>query len=160
MTASKQIKVRVLKYDGSEYRRWNARMARLEGSLIVLEAEFEFDVQHDSLGTIPKGTQTVEYYWLDRWYNVFRFVEDDNSTRLWYCNVSTPATVADAMLSYVDLDIDMLVQPDLTYALLDLDDFEENAQRFGYSVETQQMAHQAVDELRVLIDTHQFPFTP
>jgi uncharacterized protein len=160
VTAPGQISVRVLKYDGSEYRRWNARMARQEGSLIVLDAEFEFDVQHDSLGTIPQGTRTVEYYWLDRWYNVFRFLQSDDSTKLWYCNVSTPATIADGVLSYVDLDMDLLVQPDLSYEVLDFDDFEKNAQRFGYSEKTRRMAHHTVDELRVMIETRQFPFTP
>jgi len=36
------ITVRVLKYDGTEYRHWSAHLARREGSLIVLEAEFDF----------------------------------------------------------------------------------------------------------------------
>jgi uncharacterized protein len=159
MTTPDQVTVRVVKYDGSEYRRWNARMAQQEGSLIVLDAEFEFDVQHDSLGTIPQGTRTVEYYWLDRWYNVFRFLQSDDSTWLWYCNVGTPATLDDGVISYVDLDMDLLVQPDLTYKVLDFDDFEKNAQRFGYSEETRRMAHQAVDQLSVMIEKRQFPFT-
>src|SRR3989442_119599 len=38
-----QITVRVLKYDGTEYRRWNARIVRTVDSLIVLEGEFESD---------------------------------------------------------------------------------------------------------------------
>ena len=54
------ITVRVLKYDGAEYRRWNARLAQREGSLIVLEAAFEFDVQHHLLGDIRRGTRTIE----------------------------------------------------------------------------------------------------
>src|SRR6266404_7420567 len=62
-----QITVRVLKYDGAEYRRWNATLSRRTGSLIVLAAAFADDVQHDLLGNISCGTRTIEYYWLDRW---------------------------------------------------------------------------------------------
>src|SRR5438552_14551762 len=105
MHTTEQITVRVLKYDGVEYRRWHARIARREGSLIVLDAAFEFDVQHHLLGDILRGTRTIEYYWLDRWYNVFQFLETDGSTRLYYCNISLPPTLAGGVLSYVDLDI-------------------------------------------------------
>src|SRR5712692_5035468 len=70
------ITVCVLKYDGAEHRRWPARLAQREGALVVLDAAFEFDVQHHLLGDIQRGTRTIEYYWLDRWYNVFRFLND------------------------------------------------------------------------------------
>ena len=158
MHASEQIHVRVLKYDGAEYRRWHARLAQREGSLIVLEAAFEFDVQHHLLGDIRRGTRTIEYYWLDRWYNVFRFLSDDGETRLWYCNVNLPPTLAGGVLSYVDLDIDVLVQPDLSYEVVDKDEFEQNAAAFGYPPETVTAAHAAVRELVNLIETRQFPF--
>lgn len=158
MHASEQIQVRVFKYDGAEHRRWHARLARREGSLIVLEAAFERDVQHHLLGDIRRGTRTIEYYWLDRWYNVFRFLNDDGETRLWYCNVNLPPTLAEGVLSYVDLDIDVLVQPDLSYEVVDQDEFEQNAAVFGYSSETVTAAHAAVDELVDLIETRQFAF--
>ncbi|MFN2579381.1 MAG: DUF402 domain-containing protein, partial [Pyrinomonadaceae bacterium] len=79
--------------------------------------------------------RTEEYYWLDRWYNIFRFLEHDGKTRLFYCNVNTPPVFADDSLTYVDLDIDVLVQPDLSYQVLDVDEFESNAARYGYSAE-------------------------
>jgi protein associated with RNAse G/E len=152
------ITVRVLKYDGAEYRRWNARVARREGPLIVLDAEFEFDVQHHLLGDIQRGTRTIEYYWLDRWYNVFQFFEADGGTRLFYCNVNTPPTFADDVLTYIDLDIDLLVQRDHSYQVLDLEEFAANDERYGYSAEIKRRAHLAVDELISMIGTRQFPF--
>lgn len=157
-TAPEQITVRVMKYDGSEYRRWNATMARREGRMIVLDAEFEYDVQHHLLGDIPSGTRTVEYYWLDRWYNIFQFLEDDGKTRLYYCNINMPPTFADSTLSYIDLDLDILVQPDYSYEVLDLDEFQKHAELFGYDDETKRQARATVDELISMIETRQFPF--
>ena len=121
MESPDQVTVRVLKYDGTEYRRWNARLWQNNGSLLVLDAEFEYDVQHDLLGAIPSGTRTIESYWLNRWYNIFRFMNDDNSTRLYYCNINMPPSLEDNVLTYIDLDIDILVQPDFSYQVLDLD---------------------------------------
>ena len=154
-----QLTVRVLKYDGTEYRRWTARRSRREGSLLVLDAEFEYDVHHDLLGAIQSGTRTIEYYWLDRWYNIFRFMNGDNiGTRLYYCNINMPPSLKDNVLTYIDLDIDILVQPDFSYQVLDLDEFEENARRYGYSEEVKSKAQAAVDELVSMIVRHQFPF--
>src|SRR5687768_2037355 len=97
MSAPRGITVRVLKHDGAEYRRWSASLARHEGDMIVLDAEFDVDVSHEILGEIRQRTRTVEYYWLNRWYNVFRFLKDDGSTRLWYCNINTPPEFKDRL---------------------------------------------------------------
>jgi protein associated with RNAse G/E len=152
------ITVRVLKYDGTEYRRWKASLAQQEDSLLVLDAEFEYDVQHQLLGEIKRGTRTIEYYWLDRWYNIFRFLDEDGATRLFYCNVNMPPKFEGATLSYVDLDIDILVQPAFSYQVLDQDEFEKHAELFGYDDETRRQAHSAVDELIAMIERRQFPF--
>jgi len=155
---SNQITLRVLKYDATEYRRWTARIARVTKSLIVLDAEFESDVQHALLGAIARGTRTEEYYWFDRWYNVFRFLNDDGTTRLFYCNINMPPSLKGNELIYIDLDIDILVQPDFNYQILDLEEFEANAKRYGYSEEEKERAHAAVNEVIALIAARKFPF--
>jgi protein associated with RNAse G/E len=152
------IMVRVLKYDGTEYRRWNARLTRRAGSLVVLDAEFETDVSHHLLGEIKRGTRTVEYYWLDRWYNIFRFLSEDGETRLYYCNINTLPSLENGVLTYIDLDIDLLVQPDSSYRVLDLEEFDDNAIHYGYSDQVKAEAQAAVSELISLIENHEFPF--
>ena len=154
----RQIIVSVLKYDMGEHRRWPARIATMEGPLLVLDAVFDGEIQHDLLGTISSGTISTEYYWLDRWYNVFRFSDPDRTLKSFYCNVNTPPLFDGRVLSYIDLDIDVLVAPDLTYKILDVDDFEENTRRYGYPEEVQANARQALAELTGLIETRSFPF--
>ena len=158
MMGPDQLTVRVLKYDGTEYRRWGARLSRREGSLLVLDAEFEYDVQHDLLGAIQSGSRTIEYYWLNRWYNIFRFMNDKNVTRQYYCNVNMPPSLKGTVLTYIDLDIDILVQPDFSFQVLDLEEFEENARRYGYSEEVKSKARAAVDKLVFMVESRQFPF--
>ena len=155
---SDHLTVQVLKHDGREYRRWQARVAERKEKLIVLDAEFDVDVHHHLLGDIKRGTRTVEYYWLDRWYNVFRFLHADGSTRLYYCNINTPPVLEGDVLTYVDLDIDVLVQPDYTYQILDLEEFAANSAAYGYSIEEKTNAQAAVDELRLMILNRSLPF--
>ena len=148
----------VCKFDGAEHRRWSARLIEKVDSLIVLDAKFEEHIEHDLLGTIPIGTLSTEYYWLDRWYNVFRFRDADLNLKRFYCNINMPPRFDGQTLTYVDLDIDVLVEPDLSYRVLDLEDFQENARQYNYPVEIQTGAHRALDELIGLIETRAFPF--
>ena len=133
---------------------------RQEGALILLDARFADEVSHDLLGTIAIGTHSLEYYWLDRWYNVFRFAQPDGNLRNYYCNVNVPPTFDGKTLSYVDLDLDILVEPDFSYRILDVADFERNAESYGYSSEVQANARRAVDEVVTMIETRAFPFCP
>lgn len=153
-----EIVVRACKYDGRVHRNWVGRLRERTGSLIVIDAEFAEEVRHPLLGTIAPGTLSTEYYWTDRWYNVFRFAEANGALRNYYCNINRPAEFDDQLLSFVDLDIDVLVAPDYTYSLLDTEEFAINAARFAYPEEVCRHAHQALDELIRLIQTRRFPF--
>jgi uncharacterized protein len=134
-------------------------VVRSDGPLLVLDAEFDHDIQHDLLGTIASGTLSTEYYWLDRWYNVFRFSDTSRQLRNFYCNVNMPPSFDGEVLSYVDLDIDVLVEPGFSYQVLDLEDFETNAERYDYPEKVQENAWRAVDELISLIEARAFPFS-
>ncbi|HEX8175242.1 MAG TPA: DUF402 domain-containing protein [Pyrinomonadaceae bacterium] len=153
-----EITVQVLKYDGAPHRRWRARLKERRRELLILDAAFEEEVNHSQLGLIRRGTVSIEYYWLDRWYNVFRFLEPDGSVRNFYCNVNMPPALDGSLLSYVDLDIDILVAPDLSYEILDMDEFSVNAERYGYTREVLSKARIALDELQTLIGARAFPF--
>lgn len=152
------ITVRACKHDGREHRRWFAELLEQNGTLLVLDAYFGEEISHDLLGTIAVGTHSVEYYWLDRWYNVFRFAEPNGELRNFYCNVNVPPTLDDATLSYIDLDLDILVAPDFSYQILDREDFESNARLYNYSDDVRKNATQALDELVNMIETRVFPF--
>ena len=153
------IDVRVKKYDGTEHRRWPAVLVEHDGPLLVLDAVFDEEIQHDLLGTIASGTISVEYYWLDRWYNVFRFCDQTRKLQNFYCNVGLPPSFDGHVLSYVDLDIDVLVKPDFSYQVLDLEDFEENARRYDYPIDVRGNACAALAELIGLIEMRSYPFS-
>jgi protein associated with RNAse G/E len=154
----RSILVRACKFDGAEHRSWPAELIRQESALLVLDAKFEDEVRHDHLGTLLCGTRSLEYYWLDRWYSIFRFSEPTGELRNFYCNINLPPVLQGSVLSYIDLDIDVLVNPDLSFKILDEDEFTANALRYNYPVEVQAHARRALAELITLIEGRQFPF--
>ena len=105
------------------------------------------------------GDVFTEYYFLDRWYNVFRFSDANQKLKSFYCNVNTPPSFDGKELSYVDLDIDVLVQPDFSFQILDLEDFETNAKVYAYPDNVRKNASRALGDLIQLIETQAFPFS-
>ncbi|MFN2453878.1 MAG: DUF402 domain-containing protein [Pyrinomonadaceae bacterium] len=157
-TAPEQTIIRACKFDGAVHRQWHARLTRRTGELLVFDAEFAETIHHKLLGTIERGTQSTEYYWLDRPYNIFRFSAPGGELRNFYCNINQPPSFADQVLTYVDLDIDVLVAPDFSYTVLDEDEFAANAARYKYPASLQQAARRALRELIELIEARGFPF--
>ncbi len=126
--------------------------------MLVLDGQFDSEIEHDLLGTIASGTHSLEYYWLDRWYNVFRFSQPGGELRNFYCNINVPPIFDGKLLSYVDLDLDILVAPDFSYQVLDAEEFERNAELYGYDEEVRRNAKIAVEELVGMIEKRALPF--
>jgi protein associated with RNAse G/E len=159
MKQGEEITVRSLKHGGRPHRVWRARLETHEGSLIVLDAFFAEEVRHPILGTIEAGTLSKEFFWTDRWYSVFRFGAPTGGGLLnFYCNVNTPARLETGTLYFTDLDMDVLVKPDLSYSILDEDEFEKHAELYSYPPEYRVRAREALDELVSRIEGRQFPF--
>ena len=71
------------------------------------------------------GDRFVEYYYTDRWYNIFAIHDrDDDQVKGWYCNIGMPAEVKDGIVSYVDLALDLWVSAAGKQTLLDEEEFE------------------------------------
>jgi hypothetical protein len=155
---NQQITVQALKYDGTIHRTWNCELINESKELWEFVGVFQQEIKHPLLGVIRPATISYEYYWKNRWYNVFRFHEPEGVLRNFYCNVNMPPVLQENVLTYVDLDIDVLVAPDLSYQIVDMDEFEENAAKHEYGAETIRQAHESLSELIRLIENRRFPF--
>lgn len=158
MNGEKIIVINSRKFDGKIHRSWKADLISQEDSLLVFVGEFEKEVKHPNLGVIRRGTVSYEYYWLDRWYNIFRFHEPEGALRNFYCNVNMPPKFENGVLDYIDLDVDILVWKDFKYEILDAEEFEDNAAKYFYSENLKQMVDSNVKELINLIEDRKYPF--
>ncbi|MGI8639566.1 MAG: DUF402 domain-containing protein [Pyrinomonadaceae bacterium] len=156
---NKLITINSRKFDGKIHRSWKAELIKQENFLLTFVGEFDKEIEHPHLGVIRRGTISYEFYWLDRWYNVFRFHEPDGDLRNFYCNINMPPAFEKRILDYVDLDIDVLVWKDFSFEVLDLDEFEENAVKYKYSPAIYDKANESLAELTVMIKKKSFPFS-
>lgn len=146
-----EVTVNSRKYDGRVRRTWKGGLLTRSDDLVVLVGRFDEDVEHSDLGIIRRGTVSFEHFWPARWYNIFRFHEPDGQLKAWYCNVAMPAVFDREVIDFIDLDIDVVVWPDMSYDVVDLDDFERNSQKYGYPVEIRSAAQSALADLLTMI---------
>lgn len=159
MSESNQIvTINSRKFDGKIHRSWQAELIEQKDNLLLFVGKFENDVRHLEIGFIRRGTISYEYYWLDRWFNVFRFHEPEGDLRCFYCNVNMPPKFENGILDYIDLDIDVLVWKDFSFEILDLEEFEQNSKIYGYSGELILKTRQTLDKLLEVIQLREFPF--
>lgn len=152
------ITINSRKFDGRVHRAWQAGLLEETEEFYLFVGEFENEVRHPKLGVIRPGTISYEYYWKNEWYNVFRFHEPEGDLRNFYCNINCPPQLADGVLDYIDLEIDILVWSDFSFEILDLDEYEENARLFNFSDEIKFKVEETLGRLLEMIKAKQFPF--
>jgi len=129
-------------------------LSRAEHS-IVLEALFDRADMPFMNVVFKTGDRFVEYYYSDRWYNIFAIHDrEDGQIKGWYCNIGQPAAIDDGMVSYVDLALDLWVSVDGKQTVLDEDEFEE----LKLSEELKTGALNGLDELKGLFKSKNPPF--
>ena len=122
---------------------------------IVLEALFDRADMAFMDVVFKTGDRFVEYYYADRWYNIFAIHDrEDGQIKGWYCNIGQPAIIDDGIVSYVDLALDLWVAMDGKQTVLDEDEFEE----LKLNEELKTGALNGLDELKDLFKSKNPPF--
>lgn len=98
---------------------------RREPDRVVLEALFNRPDMPFMDIVLKENDRFVETFFSDRWYNIFEIYDrDDGQVKGWYCNIGKPAVIADDVVSYVDLALDLWVSAAGKQTVLDEDEFE------------------------------------
>lgn len=103
-----------------------------------------------SSGVRPLRNNCLQVFWPQRWYMLSAFYNDRVLLRT-YANIIQPAVVDIERLSYVDLELSILVEPDLSYEVLTQAEFEQAAETLHYSEETRTAASEALRTLTSII---------
>ncbi len=145
--AAARIKVQKKNPSGEVTYQYEGMMLSRDEHSIVLEALFD-RADMPFMGVVFKtGDRFVEYYYTDRWYNIFVVHDrDDGRIKGWYCNIGKPAVFEDGTVSYVDLALDLWVATDGKQTVLDEDEFEA----LGLDEDLRAGARKGLEELQQL----------
>jgi uncharacterized protein len=150
------VHVRKLRPDRSQAFAWDGTVLRCDESGIVLRAKFNVDLVDLGFTTFRRGDEFIEFYYFDRWYNVFQVSSPDGVLKGWYANVGLPAELkTDAgELQYVDLALDVWADPNGEFVVLDQHEFDA---LLVEHVELIEAAERGRDTLLALAEARRLP---
>jgi protein associated with RNAse G/E len=106
---ARPLVIQKLLYDGSKSYRWVGREIQRDEDHLFFTAVFERDGRDLGYVRFDKGDVFYEWYYFDRWYNVFQVYSASGDLKGWYCNITAPAKVDGDELTFVDLALDLWV---------------------------------------------------
>jgi uncharacterized protein len=158
------IHVRKLRPDGSEAFAWDGDVLACDEVGIVLRATFNVPLVELGFTTFRAGDVFVEFYYWERWYNVFQVSSADGTLKGWYANVGRPAELDTsgerAELRYVDLALDVWADPDGRFQVLDEDEYADLVAAGALSTDARAGAAEGRAALVALAAAHTLPRWP
>ncbi|HYO88966.1 MAG TPA: DUF402 domain-containing protein [Candidatus Limnocylindrales bacterium] len=118
--------LRVIKCDftGKPVWEYSGLLVEWAAASLCLSAAFNVDDRDDGYFVWQRGDTFIEWYYTDRWYNVFEIHDRvSGEVRGWYCNITRPALFSPGTVTWDDLELDVFVRPDGTLLVLDEDDY-------------------------------------
>src|SRR5579864_5104981 len=105
--------ITIIKLDpaGVEITRYTGTILERSAYEVVIEAAWtrpDCDLGYTRFET---GDQFIEYYYTDRWFNVFAVASKEGIKKGWYCNIAEPACISGDVITQVDLYLDVWVSP-------------------------------------------------
>jgi uncharacterized protein len=147
------------KFNNQVHLKFDARLTYDDGDLLRVSYPMGTVVHHFTRrAEFIEKTNTEAWFWRSRWYNVYVNIYEDGSLKSFYCNVAMPPNLDHDEIHWIDLDLDVQIFPDGTYAILDEDEFDEHKVKYGYPDDVQARARQAVDEIIALARLRTEPF--
>ncbi|HEY0757472.1 MAG TPA: DUF402 domain-containing protein [Ktedonobacteraceae bacterium] len=141
---------------GEEKIRYPAKVSvRLENG-VVLEAYWQQQSKDLGYTTFEPGDHFTEYFYDDRWFNIFAIASADGQRKGWYCNIAAPAQIDAERVAQIDLLLDVWVAPDGQPLILDEDEF---AADLTLTIEQRRGALQGLQDLLALLVARREPFT-
>jgi hypothetical protein len=91
-----KLKVQKKNPEGEVTYEYEGVLLNRDGNSITLEALFDREDKPFMDVVLKKGDRFVEFYYSDRWYNIFDIYDrDDGEIKVWYCNVGMKAEFED-----------------------------------------------------------------
>jgi predicted RNA-binding protein associated with RNAse of E/G family len=146
--------VRKLDHAGSQVTAYPGRVLWRDDHAIVLRTGWGRVPLDLGFVVLEPGDRWTEYFYADRWYNIFEIRASDGRLKGWYCNVTRPARICGHEVAAEDLALDLWVAPDGEVQVLDEDEFAA----LPLPPAERETARQALAELQAMVARGAAPF--
>ncbi|MFJ8066561.1 DUF402 domain-containing protein [Psychrobacillus sp. NPDC096426] len=157
-TEGEMIQIHSYKHNGSIHRVWQETMVLKGTKNIVIGANERTLVIEADGRTWVTREPSICYFHAEHWFNIICMLREDGV--YYYVNMSSPFVYNDGRLKYIDYDLDVKVFPDMTYTILDEDEYEQHKKEMKYPKEMDGILDRNIEKLISWIKQRRGPFAP
>ncbi len=148
------VTVHKLDLRGEVVVRYDAELTERFANGVRLEARWTRPELPLGYTRFTPGDLFVEWFYTDRWYNIFEIHTAEGHLKGWYCNIAEPASIAAGVVASRDLLLDLWVDSHGEVQVLDEDEFAAA----DLDDATRARAQQALAQLKAAVQARQPPF--
>ncbi|RCW62833.1 nucleoside tri-diphosphate phosphatase [Saliterribacillus persicus] len=153
-----KIQIKSYKHNGNIHRVWDTTTILKGTSNVVIGANDKTIVTESDGRNWVTREPAICYFHAEYWFNIIGMLRDDGI--YYYCNISSPFVFEKGAVKYIDYDLDVKVFPDMTYILLDEDEYEVHRHEMDYPKELDGILWRNVEYLLRWIRQRKGPFSP
>lgn len=152
------IKLKAYKYPNIPHYEWEGELIEQTEDYVLVLCKYGRRLKHYTKNTTFTIENTsLEYFSLKEWFTAAMDISEDKVLS-YYCNVAMPSKLTESGIQFVDLDLDYVKRRESEWEVVDVDEFEENSVKYGYSDTLKKAAIKALELLQVKVSNQQFPF--
>ncbi len=153
-----KVQIHSYKHDGNIHRIWEETTILKSTKGVIIGANDRTFVTESDGRTWVTREPAVCYFHGSHWFNIIGMLRQDGI--YYYCNLSSPFAYDAEALKYIDYDLDIKVYPDMTYVLLDEDEYEMHRKQMQYPEAIHTKLKQNMNILIQWIHQRKGPFAP
>ena len=149
-----RVTIQKLDHTGRQVIAYPGRVLQRTDHAVVMRTEWDRPPLDLGFVVLEPHDQWTEYFYADKWYNIFEIRASDGRLKGWYCNVTRPAFIGIDEVAADDLALDLWVAPDGSMQILD----EDELAVLPLTTEERVAAREGLAELQVLVAQKASPF--
>ena len=111
-----------------ERKEFNCELLKRAKGEIAMIYRMPRDIQLEDL-LLPKNSISIGYFWEDRAYNAYHWIDHQCQTLALYFNICDNTHISTDQVAWRDLAVDVLISPDLRCRVLDEDELPDDLDR-------------------------------
>ena len=150
------IYIQSFKHDGSLHRTW-AKGYVMEANVkrIVCVTNKTWVSDSDGRKWVTREP-AIYFFYPDKWFNVISMIRKTGI--FYYCNIASPSIYDGESLKNIDYDLDLKVNPQYGWTILDEDEYAEHGKKMGYSEDLKKAIEKGLRQLIDLVESKKSPF--
>ncbi|MGP7819231.1 nucleoside tri-diphosphate phosphatase [Niallia sp. 01092] len=152
------IQIHSYKHNGHIHRIWDETMILKGTQNLIIGGNDRTIVTEADGRTWVTREPAICYFHSQHWFNVIGMIREDGIH--YYCNLSSPFIYDGEAIKYIDYDLDIKIFPDMTFNLLDEDEYERHRVEMNYPSVIDNILKSHVNQLIDWIHQRKGPFAP